>query len=176
MGFNLSTLNSKNNSVVNKAMVYTNSYIFWGNLELEENLKAERLLTGASIPDNVCIKDGKFIDPKFMGTKKPNKASEIFIPTDNIIGYLLMGDKKDYPAQEPHWIKKDIIIILGYFKIAASIWIGPKIDIHKHLELNKSQFIDIYDVSISIHEIEGLKPIKSKKMTIRKNNVVYLTE
>jgi hypothetical protein len=176
MGFDLSTLTKKNNTLINKAMVYTNSHIFWGNLELDENQKAERLLTGASIPDNVCIKDGKFMNPKFMGTRKPNFANEIFIPTEKIIGFLIMGDKKEYPAQEPHWIKKDITILLGYFKISASIWMGPKINIHKHLELNKSLFMDIYDVSISIPELKDLKPIRSKKMTIRKNKVVYLAE
>jgi hypothetical protein len=157
-------------------MVYTEMHIHWGLLSIEENRKPEILLTGPYLPDNICLINSKYINSKYMGRQKPQTSKESYIPTEKILGYHLMGHEKEIPAPEDNRIKKQINILLGNFKISASIWTGPTIDIQKHLEMNKSQFMDVYDASISIPNFPESKPMKANKMTIRKDGVVFLVE
>jgi len=174
MGFDLKNLNKTAPEQIIKAMVYTDMHILWGILDVVENQFPDRLLTGAFIPDNVCLKEAKYINAKSMGNEKPLNAKKILIPTEKILGFHLRDDDEENPAHEENRVKKQFVILLGVFKVTASIWIGPKIDIHKHLELSKSQFMEVFDVSISNPGFKELKPIQANKMSIRKDGVIYL--
>jgi len=104
-----------------KAMVYTDTHIFWGKLIIEENQIVDRLLTGATVPDNVCLEKCKFIFAKNMGSRNPEIIEKIFIPTQKILGFHLMEDESENPTPEPSWVKKEIVILLGIFRITASL-------------------------------------------------------
>lgn len=176
MGFNLSTLNNSSAKSDTKVMVYSSTHIFWGKLGLEEIQMPERLLTGVNIPEIVYIKNCKYINSKHMGQKNPKMVSKLFIPTNNILGYHLMEDEKEIKPPEDNWIKDDVSILFGVFQISASIWIGPKTSLFKHLALERATYIDVFDASISIPELPDLKPIKTKKISLRKNDVTFFVE
>ncbi len=176
MEFDLDTSTPETQRPEVKAMVYTEMHIFWGQLGEDENKMPAMLLTGPYLPDNVSLLNSKYINSKHMGSQKPQSVQRSVIPTEKILGYHLMDREQEKTTPEDNRIKKEFIVLLGNFKILASIWTGPTINIHKHLEMNKSQFMDVYDVSISVPNLPGLKPIKANRMAIRKGGVVFLIE
>ena len=129
MGYNLSSLNKSATKPTLKAMIYTDIHLYWGELIVDENQIAGRLLTGASLPDNVCLVNNKYMNSKHMGTGIPITVNKSFIPIQKILGFHLVdSDEKEF-VPEDNRIEKVVVLLLGNFKISASIWIGSKINL-----------------------------------------------
>lgn len=136
---------------INSIMVYTQDCLFWGKVVVKEQIRVSTWLRTNAAPERVTLFDAGTIFLTCNSDPKPHKLPEIFVPTEQIIGYHLIPpehDSIDYDPTEPNRVMKDVTVMLNKFLIIAKIRMSAKTSLAKHLELARENYFSLYDAEI----------------------------
>jgi hypothetical protein len=137
---------------VTSIMVYTEDYLFWGDVVTKKVIRVSTWLRTNAAPDSVCIYNATAMLPNGSTSIKPTTFSELHLPVGQILCYHILPPAKDpldYDPREENRRMQDISAIVGQFRMDGQIRMATRIDLKRYLEVSREVFTALYDVSVS---------------------------
>ncbi|MDD5369605.1 MAG: hypothetical protein PHQ40_10995 [Anaerolineaceae bacterium] len=133
-------------------MVYTDSFLYWGDVVTKEMIRVSTWLRTNAAPDNLCLYGGMALLPGAANSMKPVVFPEIHIPIQRVLAFHIMP-----PVTEP--IDKDpleknrkmepVSAMVGQFRMDGFVRMASQIDLNKYLEVTRETYLTIYDATIT---------------------------
>jgi hypothetical protein len=133
-------------------MVYTDSFLYWGEVITKEVIRVSTWLRTNAAPDNLCLFGGMALLPGVGGLIKPVGFPEIHIPIQRVIAFHVMPpsvEPVDNDPQEKNRKMVPISALVGQFRMDGFVRIAALIDLNKYLEVARETYTTVYDAAIT---------------------------
>ncbi len=157
-------------------MVYTQQFIYWGEIVLKNSLRASTLLRTNAAPEVVQLFNARAIMTTHPGTPHPVFSHELLIFTSQILAYHLIPpqqDPLDYDPTEPNRTMFPVIVRVGPFKFDGSMRLSSITSPAKYLTITREEFTGLYNLEISNPLLPELGVLKVPFALVRQTQVIY---
>ena len=132
-------------------MTYTQNSMTRGEVITKENVRVSIWLRTQGVPNYIHIIKPQVI--LFGGTPPKSMAmEEIFIPTDEVIGFHLAPpaqDPPDYDETELNRVMQPVEVVMGACILNGKIRISSQTDVATSLDVMRVAWVSLYDADIS---------------------------
>jgi hypothetical protein len=133
-------------------MVYTDSYLYWGEVITKERIRVSTWFRTNAAPDNLCIYNGMALLPGSPGPLKPINYPEVHIPMEKVIAFHMVppaADPPDYDTSELNRKMENVVALVGQFRMDGKLRMASHMTLEKYFEVARETFTGLYDVLIS---------------------------
>ena len=161
---------------VSNIMVYTASYIYWGEVVSKQLIRVSTWLRTNSAPDWICLFNAKAMSSLLTQPTKPFQFSELHISVSQVMAYHLIPpakDPPDYDPTEPNRKMQPATLLVGATRIDGFMRLSAKANIAKYLEVAREPFTGVYDAKISNMNMPGMGVMAVPFLLARQETSVY---
>lgn len=158
------------------AMVYTQSFIFWGEVVTKAMVRANLWLRTNSAPDNLCLYNALALLPGLPGPLKPVSYPEVHIPLQHVICYHTLppfNEPLDYDPNEANRKMEPVTCMVGEFRLDGFLRLSAQSTLTKHFEVTREIFAPVYDVHVSHPGMAEMKLPKIPYVLVRQATAVF---
>ncbi len=133
-------------------MVYTDSYLYWGEVITKERIRVSTWFRTNAAPDNLCIYNGMALLPGSSGPLKPINYPEVHIPMERVIAFHMLPpscDPVDYDASESNRKMENVVALVGQFRLDGKLRMATQMNLEKYFEIARETFTALYNVTVS---------------------------
>lgn len=133
-------------------MVYTTSYLYWGEVITKERIRVSTWFRTNAAPDNLCIYNGMAVLPGSPGAIKPISYPEVHIPVDRVIAFHIIppaSDPPDYDPAEANRKMESVVALVGQFRMDGKLRMATQMSLEKYFEVARETYTGIYDVNVT---------------------------
>jgi hypothetical protein len=137
---------------VTSIMVYTENYLYWGEVVTKKAIRVSTWLRTNAAPDSVCIYNAMAMLPVGGSGLKPFNYPELHLPAGQILSYHILppaSDPLDFDPREENRRMEEISAIVGQFRMEGQLRMAMRIDLSRYIEISRETFTALYNVSIS---------------------------
>ena len=131
-------------------LVYTPNMLVRGDVVVKESVRVSIWLRTQGVPNFIHLIKPQVI--VFGGTPPKSHAyEEMFVPTDQVIGFHLAppaADPMDYDPTEGNRTMQPVHVLMASFFMKGKMRISSAADFATSLEVSKVPWVSIYDAEI----------------------------
>jgi hypothetical protein len=136
---------------ITSVVVYTDSFMLWGDAVTKERIRVSTWLRTNMSPDILCIYNAMILYPG-GGSARPATYPEIHIPIGKVIAFHMMPpatDPLDYDPTEANRKLEPVSALVGSFRMDGMMRMAQSANLKKYLEISREQYTPLYDVTIT---------------------------
>jgi hypothetical protein len=161
---------------VSKLVVYSNQFIYWGEVVTKQMIRVSTWLRTNSAPDWVCLYNVKAMSSIVTTPPKPLLFTELHISVPQILAYHLMPPMKDPPdfdPTEPNRQLQPVSLLVGAIRIDGALRLSVKSSVAKYLEVAREPFTGVYDARITNVNMPGMGELSVPFLLARQEHTVF---
>lgn len=161
---------------VSTVMLYTESYLIWGEVVTKTSIRISTWLRSASVPQYIFVHDANLLRLGGAGTPRPQVYKEFFLPSNQVLAFHLKppaADPLDYDPNEPMRKMSPTTILIGWFRFDGFVRMSTHTNLERFLDVGKEEFMGFYDITITNLAIPGMAPIKTPFALLRGHGAMF---
>ena len=156
-------------------MAYTPISLIRGEVVLRESVRVSTWLRTDGAPDYIHL-----LNPQMLslagGAAKSFTFSELYLPTDEVVGFHLVPpaqDSPDYDPSEMNRVMAPTSAFMGAFIFKGSIRISTQSDLGTSITTARTAWLSMYDVEISSPYLPQMKAINVPMVIVRPDRASF---
>ncbi len=157
-------------------MIYTSHSLVWGQLYSKKAIRVSSWLLSDMAPTYFKIYSAQVLFVGGSQTLAPIKKPVLQLQTKGINAFHLMPpdeDGADYDPNEPNRKMVPLTAHVGYFQIDGFARMATFTDVDNFLGAAKSEYITIYDTTMTCPMVPSIKGIKASMILLRQERVIF---
>lgn len=159
-------------------MAYTQTMLIRGEVVTKQGVRVSTWLRTDAAPDYIHLLRPQVVN--FCGGQvRPYGAAEIFLPTEQAIGFHIVPptqDTMDYDESEKNRTWEPVTALLGPFLVRAKARISAQSGLGVSLATSRVTWMSLYDAHISSPLLPQMGVLDVPLLIVRPNQVSFALE
>lgn len=157
-------------------MIYTPQRLIWGQLLTKEVIRVSTWLQTEMAPKYLNLCDAQVLFWGSNNGKYPAKFPHLFIETAQIMAYHILPPADESPYFDPEAPNRKMLpvtAVAGVYKFDCVIRLAEQSNLKNFLEVQKGDFLPVYDAVMSSPVIPSIKGIQTPHVLIRQGSTFF---
>jgi hypothetical protein len=158
-------------------MLYTSQNLIWGSVQTSPAIRVSTWMQTEMAPVYMKVIDAQMLMIGGGSNPKPSKYSTLFVHTDQLVAYHIMPPADEspyYDPDEPNRIMEPIAILVGSFRFDGFVRISDQSSLESYLGVAKSEFLAVFDVTMSCPVLPAIQGVRAPQVLIRQNFATFI--